>query len=416
MSFYDPRLGGLKPDVLIPLLQNLNSIIGANNEIGPEFTIRSNALPPMRPAMPLAGKPRQQGPTGLAALLSRPGLRDALIATGSTLLAQADQGGSTFGDLGRALPFGLQALQQGRQEAEIDALMESAPPEMKQLLKALPAQQRVGALLSLMKKPESQVIPEGAAVLEDGKEIYKNVRPEKAEDPLKGFPAEAQLVLWGMGVDPATATMEQREAALTRYAELQTAGKGPLVQIDTGDKAASSAAQALGGDAATRVVSKAATADAAIGLVDNIATAERLLDDPAMKKVAGPASSIRTVAQRLGDDPRARELAAQYDILTSDVVLQKVKAFKGPLSEKELAFLERASAADRNMTVEELQAGLKLLRRISERDLKDYVNEVDSFNPAEFDVTEGQMQQYRGLADRARAVTSGKAKDPLGLR
>lgn len=56
------------------------------------------------------------GPSGLAALLQRPGLKDALFATGMALLAQKDQPGSLGGALGRALPVGMQAYQQGQQE------------------------------------------------------------------------------------------------------------------------------------------------------------------------------------------------------------------------------------------------------------------------------------------------------------
>jgi hypothetical protein len=135
----------------------------------------------------------------------------------------------------------MQAFQHGREEAQINELLETAPPQMQALLKALPASARVPALLQMMKKPEPErmVVAEGGAVVEDGKEVYKNVRPEKpadAADPFKGLPAEAQFVMWGMGIDPGKATPEQRAAAMERYSEMQVLGKGPLVTVNTGDK------------------------------------------------------------------------------------------------------------------------------------------------------------------------------------
>jgi hypothetical protein len=198
----------------------------------PQFSIGQH-MPRLMPAAPLArpgtkaiGTPA--GPSGLAALLARPGIRDALLATGSALMAQSNQPGSIGSALGQALPMGFQAFQQGKQEAEIDALLESAPPEMKRLLKALPAQARVAALLSMMKPKEEKDLEFreladgriGAFDKRTGKMVSTEGPAEAVDDPAA---KEKGLLEFYATLDPA-----QQE----RYDKLF--GKTPMVTVNTG--------------------------------------------------------------------------------------------------------------------------------------------------------------------------------------
>lgn len=167
---------------------------------------------------------RGPSPTGLAALLARPGLRDALMATGSALLAQKDQPGSFGGALGRALPMGMQAYQTGQEEAKLNELMQNAPPEMRQLLAALPAGQRGAALLSLMKPGDAFTLSPGEKRFTASGQQVAAV-PESAPDPtdeMRNFAAFLQL-------------SPEQMAAFEKYVKMKQSG--PSVVVNTGDKA-----------------------------------------------------------------------------------------------------------------------------------------------------------------------------------
>lgn len=135
-------------------------------------------------------------PTGLAAFLARPGLRDALLATGSGLLAQRDQPGSLGGALGRALPMGMQALQQGQQKAQYEQMLASAPPEMRQLLTMLGPERGVPALMQLTmpKAPEEYTLGPGERRYR-GADVVAEVapEPEAPADPSDNYNAFAAL-------------------------------------------------------------------------------------------------------------------------------------------------------------------------------------------------------------------------------
>ncbi len=94
-----------------------------------------------------------EGPSGIARFLAQPGLSNALMSTGAALLAQSDQPGTLGGALGRALPVGMQAYQQGQEEAKLRAVIETMPPEMRRLIEALPASQRGAAMMQLLNRP-----------------------------------------------------------------------------------------------------------------------------------------------------------------------------------------------------------------------------------------------------------------------
>lgn len=84
----------------------------------------------------------QQKPGGITGFLQRPGIRDAMLATGSALLAQSDQPGSLGGALGRALPVGIEALRSGQQRAALDDAFADAPESMRRLMAGLSQGQR----------------------------------------------------------------------------------------------------------------------------------------------------------------------------------------------------------------------------------------------------------------------------------
>lgn len=103
----------------------------------------------------------QQGPGGLTGFLQKPGIRDALLATGSALLAQSDQPGSLGGALGRALPMGVQAYQQGQQSAALDEAFADAPESMRRLMAGLSMTQRQGLAGNLLMQQMAPRAPQG---------------------------------------------------------------------------------------------------------------------------------------------------------------------------------------------------------------------------------------------------------------
>lgn len=331
--------------------------------------------------------------------LQRPGVREGLMQTGMAMMAQSDQPYSTFlGNLGRALPAGVEAGRAASQQADYEAMLEGLPPEQATFLKMLGRDRGLTMLAQ-----QAMAGPPKPDFLEGREGEFFRGNPDGTMTQLTTPPAET--------VTP-TANQRDFEFFQTLSPEQQAAytalhGPGPGVTVNTGDKAAGAAAGAFGSDAASRIISSSKSAEAAVGIMSTVAQADALLQRPEAQQVTGPGATIFTLRERFRDNPAAREIAAQFDVLTSDIMLQTIDSFEGALSDKELAFIERASAADRNMTVEELRAGLDLLRRIAERDVEAYVTEFDAFNPAAFDVAPEQMQQYRALRDRAGVALQG---------
>ncbi len=188
----------------------------------------------------------QGAPSGLAAFLARPGLRDALLAAGSSLLSQRDQPGSLGSALGRALPVGMQAYQQGQQQSQADSLIAQMPPQMQAMLKMLPPGEQAQALFSLMQPKTPVSVAPGASLVDPvtGQVRYAApsapvaVRPGGSlVDPTTGqvtfkspdkpveLPEEVRTAMYFAGLNPDTATPAEKNAALTRYEAIKNPQK-----------------------------------------------------------------------------------------------------------------------------------------------------------------------------------------------
>jgi hypothetical protein len=392
MAFYDPRLG-------------------------PRGTI-SQHMPPLMPAMPLARpgpmnmlpgmSPMPGGPAGLAALLQRPGLRDALMATGIGMLAQSDQGGSMFGALGRALPMGMQAFQQGQQEAEIDALLESAPPEMKRLLKALPAQARVAALLGMMKpKEEEDYTLKPGEVRFKGKEKVAEVapEPEKAPDEVRTFEAYAAM------------TPEQQ----ANYREFLKAKRGPGNQVTVNTGGERGADKAIG-EVVYNTITGAEGAQANLQKVADIDRIVQITQDPEFKKVSGPimGSKWGELNARLSENPKARELLAEFNAIGGQMTMAQLEAFTGPKTDFEFAQAKRLVLNDPTMTVEEIQKGLAVFRKAAIQDANRWSDRMRGLDPSKLKFDPELLRTEMDLAEQIKrqfpASRAGGKVDPLGIR
>lgn len=322
----------------------------------------------------------------------RPGVRPAMLNLGLGLLAQKDQAGTLGGAIGRAGPGAVQAFQQGQQDADLEAAMEGLPPQMQRVIMALPRAQRGLALMQMMQ-------PEPPQVAEPGQDME-----------------DAILELYGP-VDPRTLTRDQLAKAgeLARQYALERAEAGGTRVTIEGEQAASAAASKIGSASAESLLGAAETARSAIGRITTAGQMKQLLENPEARKVFGPGATVRQLLQRANSDPTARRIAAQYRALAGQGVLEGLDAFPGQISDKEREYLERISAADESLTVDELQAGLDAIERIQRSNARRYLDEIEAFDPAAFNVTPQQMGQLRALADRVR-TSLGTSNDPLGIR
>lgn len=339
----------------------------------------------------------EQRPTGIAALLADPALQQALIGTGTALLQQSDRPGTLGGALGRALPAGLNAFQEGRRMQEFEELLTGMPESQARVFRLLGPDAGTGALAQMFMQgpPEPELIAPG----------------QDLQDIL--------IELYGP-VDPTTLTPDQvaSAAALQQERELARASAGASSVTIEGERAASAAQGALGTDAIGRL---SAARDAAVGAtatLGRVGELQKLLTMPEAASVTGPGSSIKTLAQRFSDDPTAREIAAAFDALAGQNVLAGLEAFTGAISDAEREFLDRIQAGDRDMTVEELQAGLGVLERIQRDIAEGYLSRLDSFDGAAFGIGAGQLESAHAAESAIvrRGLGANVGADPLGIR
>lgn len=375
-----------------------------------QFTTQ-HAMPRMLPNAAAIAGPRAApaGPTGIAAFLARPGIRDALLATGSALLSQADQPGSLGGALGRALPFGAQALMQGRQEAEIDALLETAPPEMRQLLKALPSQARVPALLQMMKKPDLVAVAENERLINpETKEVVVDAVPEVVKPS-----ADIQTFR------DYLAMSDEEKAAFLKLQELKR-GPGTTVNVNS----AEGGIQKAIGEAAYGTITGAKDAQAAVNKVASIDRIIAITSDPKFK--SGPlwGSKVGELSQRFASDPAARELLAEFNAIGGQMTMDQLEAFTGPKTDFEFRQAKRLVLNDATMTAQEIQAGLKVHRAAAVQKAKGWADNMLDLDPSRLKFDPRDVAPQLDLAQTingkfsggAPATSGGGAADPLGIR
>ena len=352
------------------------------------------------------------GPGGLAGLLAKPGISQALLAFGANMLAESDRpGGSLGGALGRSLPAGVQAFGQGQQEAEVEKLMASAPPEMQQLLRALPPQQRVPALMQMMQRPtpvavganERLVNPETGAAIVD-------VAPPPPDKP----PADIQSFREFLAMSP-----EEQGA----YMQFLEAKRPPGTTVNVG--AAEGGVKKAIGDAAFKTIGDGATrAQAAI---DKVGAIDRIIDitsNPKFAEVSGPiwGGKVGELSARFKDDPEARQLAAEFMAVGGQMTMAQLEAFTGPKTDFEFQQAKKLVFNDPNMTVEEIQAGLKMHRAVAVEEARRWANDMLDLDPQRLNFDPRDVSRQLGLAETITTTFGGSgaapaaAADPLGLR
>lgn len=216
------------------------------------------------PATVGAGVAAEQGPGGLMALLNRPGVRQGMMATGMALLAQKDRRGSLGGALGNALPYGVQAFQQGQSDAGMEEAIAGLPPQMQQVLRALPTAQRAQALMQMMSQPEADPIalgtnerlvsPTGELLVDSVPEEPELERQVLADGRIGFFDAQGNLVrAEGPSKDTTSEEAEQAFSRTDRLADDYYREATPFIEMARAARAAKAAGNTAVGDQ-TRII------------------------------------------------------------------------------------------------------------------------------------------------------------------
>jgi hypothetical protein len=368
MAFYDPRLG-------------------------PRSTIDQH-VPGMLPAMPLARPGMdmlpgmgQRGPTGIAALLQRPGLRDALFATGTSMLAQTNAPGGTLGALGQALPMGMMAFQQGQQEAEIDALLESAPPEMRRLLKALPAQARVAALLGLMKPKEPVKLGKDERLVDPStQEELIGVVPE----PVKAPTATVERA----GIRVTDVPLAQAVQVLDSLPEVPPEEMTPYqraqIQLDR-DRLA------LDRDKAAKEGNEP---------VDPSTLRKEYDSNAIVKQTTALAQSYQTILSASKDPSAAGDLA---------LIFNYMKMLDPGSSVREGEFANAQNAAGIPERIRAQFNNVKKGERLTEQTRADFIDRATKIARGQRQMLQGVAQRYAGFAKTAGADPAAVVFDPFSM-
>lgn len=275
----------------------------------------------------------QQGPGGLTGFLQKPGIRDALLATGSALLAQSDQPGSLGGALGRALPMGVQAYQQGQQSAALDEAFADAPESMRRLMAGLSMTQRQGLAGNLLMQ---QMSPGEGFTLGPGDVRYgPDGQPIAAVPEAQNQPAELLALEEWRAAHPDLPPGEQMR---TFY----EARRGPGTTVNVGEQ--SPADKALVGIEADEVQAGVTAAREAQGQLRALGEIERILDEGVStgamdERLLG----VRQIATAFGVG-NAEELIQQenFQALSNEIAIGLTQQLSGQISERELDFVRAA--------------------------------------------------------------------------
>lgn len=419
MGLYD----GLDPSMLAMLQgggSGLEQFMGLGGAPG---SFLPNGLKPITP-------PYTPGPTGLAAFLARPGLSQALMSTGAALMAQSDRPGTTLGALGRALPVGMEAYQQGQQNAQTDALIQQMPPQMQALLRSLPPAQRAQAMFSLaMPKPGVVVKTDERLVNPTTGQTMVGALPPNldfkplADGTIGAFdPRTGQQVRPGQG--PAEQSPMEKEWALysslspadqKRFNAMKAAGAN-VVNVNTAPEGAASAAV---GKMVGDTIGGAAKAQENLNTINTIDQITSLVNSPAFKQISGPlaGSSLGQLAARLGDNPQVKELLGQFNALGSTLTMEKLNAFTGRKTEFEYKQAKRMAMNDTTMTPEEITAGLRIYKQIAQQDANNWAEDMTGLDLKRLNVNPADVARPLDLARRIKngGVPAASA-DPLGIR
>jgi hypothetical protein len=327
-------------------------------------------------------------PTGLAALLQRPGLRDALLATGMGMMSQADQPGSVAGALGRALPMGVQAYQQSRQNAEMDALIAQMPPEMQKVLRMLPPAQKGQALMQLLQPKERKITALGKderGVDEDGN-VVVDVAPAAPVAPT------AKVQLGGVTVD--NVPLDQVTGVLAGLPQVPPEEMTPYqkeqIKLDR---------ERLG-------LERERMARDAAGGVDPVALRKEFDSHPITKQTLSIAQSYQTILSAAQTPSAAGDLALIFNYMKMLDPGSSVREGEFANAQNAAGIPERVRAMYNNATKGE---------RLTESTRADFIDRATKIARGQQQMSQGIAERYAGFARSAGVDPAAVVSDPFKM-
>lgn len=301
--------------------------------------------------------------------LRRPGVREGLLETGMALMAQSDTPHtSVLGNLGRALPYGVQAGKEAAERHRYDQMLEGAPPQMRQFLKMMDPREGAAFMLqAAMAPPPPRDIYEGTEgqffEAEPGGGFTQLTEPQAEAEPL---PSDVRTMQW---------LMEQPPEVQESYRAMFGPASGTTVNVNPQP---TPFVEAIQQNQAALIQTGAQAAEAAsskIGAIDRVIEITRA---PAFRNVSGPiwGGRVGELRSQFADDPTARQLAAEFNAIGGVMTMQQLEAFTGPKTDFEFQQAKRLVLNDTNLTPEEIRAGLEVHRRVAIAEALKWANEM----------------------------------------
>lgn len=167
---------------------------------------------------------------------NRAAQRAAMMQAGlATIMASQESGASALGSIAQGAMYGQQAGGQAREQAYARTAEErlsqalqdptvtgKLTAEQRAMIRLLPPREAVEMLTKIAFAPAAapQVVADGGALVgPDGRVIFEN-----GKAPNANLPADFDVALRSMGIDPALATADQIKAAMPVYQELKRSG------------------------------------------------------------------------------------------------------------------------------------------------------------------------------------------------
>lgn len=349
-----------------------------------------------------------QASGGLGGFLERPGIIDALLAGGSALLAQADVPGTSFaGALGRAIPGAVRAGMQAKDKAEYEDAISGAPEGMRRLLRILGPER--GAMFMAQQamqgppEPAFTNVSPGQTVLRDGEPIFTAPAADGTPSEIRSFRA-----VLAMSPEERAAfydDIERRKQAET----IVNVGQQPS-PLDT----------ALAQTNAWVFTEGFERAQADLTSVQTIDALNAVIDNPKFRDVSGPfwGGRFGEVRAQLADDPEAAQLVALFRTLGGMMTMQKLEEFTGPKTDFEYQQAQRLVNNDRSMTVSQIRAGLRGMRKVLEQSSSQWADRLLGMDPTilNFDPRQAQAQTELALRLNAMFGDVSDSRDPAGIR
>ena len=390
------------------LAQRFSLLGGGNQDQG----VLARPAPQSQPQQ--QSPPQQQGGGGLGGTLnqlftgSRKQDSNALIQAGLAAVAAAGQPGSNvLGVLAQGAQAGRGAGLANRDKAAMQEIIaQGGPQALQQLFLQAVGSGNIEAAKVLQQTMQTMQAGASSAatagrpfVVGDRSRLVDsegNILTEAMAE-IPDLPAELDALIWATGQDPDKMSPAVRNATVQQYERLireRARASGTNVNVNTG----------VGTLAKSFETGLAEGADQTRDFMLSIPRINRAIEitnNPKFTDVAGPFKSARDFLQRFSSDPEARQLAQEYDILTGEEGLRVLQSFTGPKSDKEMQVSFRLASGDRNLTAEELRAGLNVMRRSGIFKAAEWAREVLAAGPVLTGGTGPAWTAMKRRADRA---------------